>query len=113
IERMEKTQFMLKQSYGVEEYMLDTNDLCAHPNITFPAKLKMDDVEKFDGSGDPKAYLRQYVRTMKPRGLTKEQLIAAFPRSLIGPTARWYHSQDLKKIGAWKEMAIEFVKQYA
>ncbi|GAV78047.1 hypothetical protein CFOL_v3_21515 [Cephalotus follicularis] len=100
---MEKMQSVLKQSYVVKEYMLDVNDLCAHPNVILPAKLKMDDGEKFDGNGHPKSHLRQYVSTMKPRDLTKEQLTTVFSRSLTGPAARWYLHRISRKQGHGKK----------
>ena len=64
--------------------MLDIEGLCPFPNVQLPPKFKMSMMDSFNGTGNLKNHLKQYVFAMKPLGLTKEQIILCFPRTFSG-----------------------------
>ena len=64
--------------------MLDIEGLCPFPNVQLPPKFKMSMMDSFNGTGNLKNHLKQCVLAMKPLGLTKEQIILCFPRTLSG-----------------------------
>ena len=78
-QEIEKMKGMLKRSQGMEDFMLDIEGLCPFPNVQLLPKFKMPKMDSFDGTGNPKNHLKQYVLAMKPLGLTKEQIILCFP----------------------------------
>lgn len=58
--------------------------------VQLPPKFKISDVEKFDGSGDPRKHIRQYLSLVRMKGLDEKQSLCAFPTSLMGNASRWY-----------------------
>nr|XP_023872939.1 uncharacterized protein LOC111985517 [Quercus suber] len=60
-----------------------------------------------------KNHLKQYVLAMKPLGLTKEQIILCFPRTLSSVALQWYHSLENAKMNDWNKMAEAFAQQYS
>ena len=71
-QEIEKMKIMLKRSQDMVEYMLDIEELCLFLDIQLLPKFKMPKMDSFDGIGNPKNHLKQYVLVMKPLGLTKE-----------------------------------------
>ena len=109
---IEKLKDMLKRSQGIEDYMLDIEGLCPFPDVQLPPKFKMPKMDSFDGTGNPKNHLKQYVLAMKPLGLTKEQIILCFPRTLSGVALQWYLSLENAKMNDWNKMTEAFAQQY-
>ena len=107
---IEKMKDMLKRSQGIEDYMLDIEGLCPFPDVQLPPKFKMPKMDSFDGTGNPKNHLKQYVLAMKPLGLTKEQIILCFPRTLSGVALQWYLSLENAKMNDWNKMTEAFVQ---
>ncbi|KAL0008561.1 hypothetical protein SO802_010063 [Lithocarpus litseifolius] len=83
-QEIEKMKGKHTRSQGMVDYMLDIEGLCPFPNVQLPPKFKMSKMDSFDGTGNPKNHLKQSVLAMKPLGLTKEQIILCFPRTLNG-----------------------------
>ena len=104
---------MLKRSQGMEDYMLDIEGLCPLPNVQLPPKFKMSMMDSFNGTGNLKNHLKQYVLAMKPLGLIKEQIILCFPRTLSGVALQWYLSLENFKMNDWNKMAEAFAQQYS
>ena len=74
-QEIEKMKGLLKRSQGIEDFMHDIEGLCPFPDVRLPSKFKMPKIDSFDGIGNPKNHLKQYVLAIKPLGLTKEQII--------------------------------------
>ena len=74
-QEIEKMKGLLKRSQGIEDFMHDIEGLCPFPDVQLPSKFKMPKIDSFDGIGNPKNHLKQYVLAIKPLGLTKEQII--------------------------------------
>jgi len=111
-DEVEKMKTILRKSQGVEEYMLDIDELCPFPNVQLPQKFKMPKMDVFDGSGNPRNHLKQYILAMKPMGLSEKQIVHCFPRTLNGDAMNWYLSLNNAKTRDWKELAMEFVHHY-
>ena len=111
LQEIKKMKGMLKRSLGMEDYMLDIEGLCPFFDVQLPPKFKMPKMDSFDGTGNPMNHLKQYVLAMKPLGLTKEQIILCFPRTLSGVALQWYLSLEKAKMNDWNKMAKTFVQQ--
>ena len=58
----------LENAKGDNEKMEDLMDypsLSLFPNVRLPPKFKMLTLDKFDGTGSPKSYLKMYMRAMQ------------------------------------------------
>ena len=69
--------------------------------IALPSKFKIFDVEKFDGTRDPKQHVRRYLSIVEMKGLDEKQALQPFPFSLTGGVLWWYYSLDLTKTKVW------------
>ena len=79
--------------------------------IALSPKFKISDVEKFNGTGDPKQYVRSYLSITKMKGLDEKQTLHAFSLSLTGGASRWYYSLDPSKTKVSNELVELFVDQ--
>ena len=113
LQETEKMKGMLKRFQGMEDYMLDIKGLCPFSDVQLPPKFKMPKMDSFDGTGNPKNHLKQYVLAMKLLGLTKEQIILCFPQTLSGVALQWYLSWEKAKMNDWNKMAETFAQQYS
>ena len=109
-QEIEKMKGMLKRSQGIEDYMLDIEGLCPFLDVQLPLKFKMPKMESFDGTRNLKNHLKQYVLAMKPLGITKEQIILHFPRTLSGVALQYYLSLKNAKMNDWNKMAESFAQ---
>ena len=75
-----------------------------------PSKFKASKFVKYNGTGDPCAYLRMFYRKMAPYGANHHLLYQIFPDSLTGPVIRWY--VRLEKTSSWREIANSFLEYY-
>ena len=56
---------LLLRSRSVEEAM-DLHSLSLFPQARAPPKFKMPTLDKFDGTGCPRAHLKMYMRALQP-----------------------------------------------
>ena len=77
-----------------------------------PPKFKICNVEKFDGTGDPKQHVTRYIRIIEMKGLDEKQTLHVFPLSLMGGASRWYYGLDLSKTKVWNELVELSVDQF-
>ncbi|KAH7848432.1 hypothetical protein Vadar_002678 [Vaccinium darrowii] len=87
-------------------------DLYFFPNQPLPAKFKIPDFTKFNGTTDPMTHLRLYVRALNGLPNPNKLMMQLFQYSLIGPAAQWFARLDLHRSRTWAELSQEFVKQY-
>ena len=80
--------------------------------IALPSKFKIFDVEKFDGTGDPKQHVRRYLSIVEMKGLDEKQALQPFPLSLTRGVLWWYYSLDPTKTKVWNELVELFVDQF-
>ena len=53
----------------MDDYLYNMGGVSLKAPIALPPKFKISDVEKFDGTGDPKKHIRRYLSIAKMKGL--------------------------------------------
>ncbi|WRX16229.1 Retrotransposon gag domain - like 10 [Theobroma cacao] len=91
---------------------MDATELCLVPDVLIPAKFKVPEFEKYDGTKCPMAHITMYCRKMAAQFHDDKLLIHFFQDSLTGSTARWYVQLDRDRIKTWKDLARAFIAQY-
>ena len=77
-----------------------------------PPNFKISDVEKFDGTRDPKQHIRRYLSIVEMKGVDEKKTLHAFPISLTRGASRWYYNLDPSKTTVWNELVKLFVDQF-
>ncbi|EOY19441.1 Uncharacterized protein TCM_044564 [Theobroma cacao] len=83
---------------------MDATELCLVPDVLIPAKFKVLEFEKYDGTKCPMAHITMYCRKMVAQSHDDKLLIQFFQDSLIGSVARWY-TMEKKQSENFKEYA--------
>jgi hypothetical protein len=86
-EQLDKFHDMIRKQQGIDGMVTDIDSMSYFPQLRLPKKLLMPTLSKFDGTGDPRAHLAQYVNTMKLHGVDNEGVVMLFPQSLEGPAS--------------------------
>ena len=95
------------------DYFLHTmGGLGSTPLVPLPPKFKIFYAEKFDGNGDPRQHIRQYLSLIGVKGLDEKQALCAFPMSLTKNALRWCYNLDPSKTKVWNELVDLFVDQF-
>ena len=94
------------------EDLMDYQSPSLFPDARFPPKFNMPVLDKFDGTGCPKSYLKMYMRAMQPLGATEEQLAQMFQNTLTGAVLRWFLNLDDARARSWEDICHEFHNQY-
>ena len=81
-EKMEKMQLAFRKAQGMDDCLNNMGGITSKTPITLPSKFKISNVEKFDGTRDPKQHVRRYLSITEIKGLDKKQTLHAFPLSL-------------------------------
>ena len=68
----------------------------------------MSTLDKFDGTGCPKSYLKMYMRVMQPLGATEELLAQMFQNTLIGAALKWFLNLDDSRVKSWRISVVSF-----
>ncbi|XP_031392070.1 uncharacterized protein LOC116204132 [Punica granatum] len=87
-------------------------DSTLFPGMQLPAKVKVPDFQKYDGTKDPRHHLRHYTGKMLQYWDYEQFVIATFQESLSGPALNWFISLRAEDIPSWTELAKKFVEQY-
>ncbi|PKI71084.1 hypothetical protein CRG98_008549, partial [Punica granatum] len=87
-------------------------DSTLFPGMQLPAKVKVPDFQKYDGTKDPRHHLRHYNGKMLQYWDYEQFVIATFQESLSGPALNWFISLRAEDIPSWTELAKKFVEQY-
>ena len=110
MERIDQMEQLIKKSR--REDAMDLHSLSLFPNARVPPKFKMPTLDKFDGTGCPKAHLKMYTRALQPLGATEELLAQMFQNTLTGAALRWFLSLEDSKTRTWEDIGNEFYRQY-
>ncbi|XP_043692935.1 uncharacterized protein LOC122643375 [Telopea speciosissima] len=70
-------------------------------------------LDKFDGSGDPRAHLKIFATIARSWGLSENQMGQAFLYSLAGSALRWLTQLDHTQTQSWASVVKAFTKQYS
>ena len=89
--KMEYFEERLRAVEGADVFgSIDASKLYLILNIVIPAKFKVPDFEKYDGTSCPKSHLIMYCRKMAAYVNDEKMLIHVFQDSLTGVATRWY-----------------------
>ena len=56
----------------MDDCLYNMGGLSCKAPIALPPRFKISDTEKFDGTGDPKQYVRRYISIAKMKGLNEK-----------------------------------------
>jgi hypothetical protein len=77
-----------------------------------PNKFKMPRVEKYDGSGDPKAHLEAFREHLILHGTLDKIACRAFPLTLTRVVKDWFIGLPPKSMNNFKELGHLFLAQF-
>ena len=75
-------------------YSFDFDDMMHFDEDKLPDKFKMPQLQKFDGTGDPRIHLSQYTITMSTTKAPMSVVARLFVLSLEGMAVNWYHGLE-------------------
>ena len=75
-------------------YSFDFNDMMQFDEDKIPDKFKMPQLQKFDGTGDQRIHLSQYITTMSTTKAPISVVAKLFVLSLEGMAVNWYHGLE-------------------
>ena len=110
-DRINKVEEMIKRACKMEDLM-DYQSLSLFPDVRLPPKFKMPTLDKFDGIGCPKSYLKMYMRAMQPLRAIEELLTQMFQNNLTGDALRWFLDLDGARARIWEDICHKFHNQY-
>ena len=93
-------------------YSFDFDDMMQFEADKLTDKFKMPQLQKFDGTGDPRIHLSQYTTTMSTTKAPFSVVTRLFVLSLEGMAVNWYHELEKSIRADWREMCAAFLKQY-
>ena len=91
---------------------MNFHSLSLFPQVRAPPKFKMPSLDKFDGTGCPKAHLKMYTGALQPLGATEELLAQMFQNTFTSVAFRWFLNLEDSLIRTWQDIGNEFYKQY-
>jgi hypothetical protein len=77
-------QKALQKTQGVDDYLVTIGDITKEEPSQLPPNFVIPETDRFNGVGDPKQHLRQYLNFVKIKGLNEQQVLQAFSLSLTG-----------------------------
>ena len=75
-------------------YSFDFNDMMQFDGDKLLDKFKMPQLQKIDGTGDPRIHLSQYTTTMSTTKAPISVVARLFMLSLEGMAVNWYHGLE-------------------
>ena len=93
-------------------YLFDFDDMMQFDGDKLPDKFKMPQLQKFDGTRDPRIHLSQYMKTMSTTKAPMSVVAKLFVLYLKGMAVNWYHGLEKLIRADWKELYSTFLKQY-
>ncbi|KAM3239052.1 hypothetical protein P3L10_014085 [Capsicum annuum] len=106
IEKFETDYEKLARTWGYKSVLY--KDLCMFQGVYLPFDFKMLKFEKYDGHGDPVAYLRRYCNQLRGARGKEELLMAYFGENLSGLGSEWFKNTE-----SFREYAIRWSEQTA
>ena len=93
-------------------YSFDFYDMMQFNGDKLPDKFKMPQLQKFDGTGDPRIHLSKYMTTMSTTKAPMSVVARKFVLSLEATAVNQYHGLEKSIRANWKELHSTFLKQY-
>ncbi|XP_070032902.1 uncharacterized protein [Nicotiana tomentosiformis] len=112
-QRMKILEQQLKNMQGsAGQNSITFKDLCMFPDVRLPLGFKTPKFEKYDGHGDPIAYLKRYCNQLRGVEGKEELVMAYYGESLTGVAFEWFMDQETSHWHVWEDMAHALVKQF-
>jgi hypothetical protein len=111
--KVDLMQQALRKNQGFDNYLFSMGGIAMEPFIQLPPKVSIPKADNYNGSGDPKQHLRQYLSFVKMKGLNEIQVLNAFPFSLSGSASKWYYTLDMGKVKGWTDLVNAFLTQFS
>jgi hypothetical protein len=112
-EKMELMQRALQKTQRVDDYLATMGGITKEELSQLPPKFSIPEADRFAGVGDPKENLRQYLNFVKIKGLNEEQVLQAFPLSLVGLASNWYYTLNVGQTKNWRELVEILIYQFS
>ena len=77
-ENMDNMQLALRKAQGKDDCLYNVGGISSKTPIALPPKLKISDVEKFDGTKNPKQHVRKCLSIAEMEGLDEKQTLMHF-----------------------------------
>ena len=75
-------------------YLFDFDDMMQFDGDKLPNKFKMPQLQKFDGTKDPRIHLSQYITTMSTTKAPMSIVAKFFLLSLESMAVNWYYGLE-------------------
>ena len=110
--KMEKLKKAVRKTQGPDSYFLELEGLYDGVKEVLPEGFKMPDIDKFDGTGNPKNYVLMCMGAFQSRGLSPALMAVLFQQTLKGAALVWYFTLDTYKAKNWEGVVKAFIAQY-
>ena len=110
---MELMQKALKKTQGVDDYLATMGGITKEEPSQLPHKFVIPKTDRFTGVGDPRQHLRQYLNSVKIKGLNEQQVLQAFSLSLARSASNWYYTLNVGQTKNWGELVEIFIDQFS
>ena len=91
-------------------YSFDFDDMMQFDGDKLPDKFKKPQLQKFDGTEDPRIHLSQYTTIMSTTKAPMSVVARLFVLSLEGMAINWYHGLKKSVRADWRELCTVFLK---
>ncbi|KAA0063891.1 ty3-gypsy retrotransposon protein [Cucumis melo var. makuwa] len=81
-------------------------------NLKMPLGYQPPKFQQFDGKGNLKQHIAQFVETCENAGSRGDQLVRQYIRSLKGNAFEWYTDLEPKVIYNWEQLEKEFLNRF-
>ena len=102
--KMEKLEKAVRKNQGPDSYFLELEGLFDGVKEVLPEGFKMPDIDKFDGTENPKNHVRMCMWAFQSRGLSPTLMAVLFQQTLKGAALAWYFTLDTYKAKNWEEV---------
>ena len=107
--KMEKLEKAVRKNQGLDNYFLELKGLFDGVNEVLPEGFKMPDIDKFDGTRNPKNHVCMCMGAFQSRGLSPALMAVLFQQMVKGAALAWYFTLDAYKAKNWEEVVKAFV----
>ena len=96
IKALAQKMFKMEELMGGQAmgYLFDFDDMMQFDGDKLPDKFKMPQLQKFDGTGDPRIHLSLYTIIMITTKAPMSVIARLFVLSLEGMAISWYHGLE-------------------
>ena len=113
MDKVDNLESVLRKSRGIDEYMMDLEGLLEPIKVKLPDNFKMPDIDRFDGTGNPKSHVKLCMNVFQSLGCNHEHIALLFPETLSKVALSWFLTLDATKTQALEDIVRNFVDHYS